>query len=43
MDTHLSAGMHVLYKNGDLWQEGVVDSISAEGVIMVRLVSQTCF
>ena len=41
MDTHMSAGTHVVYKSGDHWQEGVVDSNSAEGVIMVRLVNQT--
>ena len=41
MDAHMSAGTHVVYKSGDHWQEGVVDSNSAEGVIMIRLVNQT--
>lgn len=41
MDKCMSAGTHVMYKDGEHWKEGVVDSNSAEGVMRVRSVYQT--
>lgn len=40
-DKSLSAGTHVMYKDGEHWKEGVVHSNSAEGVMRVRSVYQT--
>lgn len=41
MDKCMSAGTHVMYKDGEHWKNGVVDSNSAEGVMRVRSVYQT--
>ena len=38
MDKRISIGAHVMYKDGENWREGVVESKSAIGVIMVRYV-----
>ena len=39
LDKHISAGEHVAYKDGNQWKKGVVESISAVGAMMVRLVT----
>lgn len=41
VDKCMSAGTHVMYKDGEHWKNGVVDSNSAEGVMRVRSVYQT--
>lgn len=36
MDKYMSAGTHVVYRDGEHWKEGVVDSNSAVGAMRVR-------
>ena len=44
MEKRVTAGAQVVYKDGDYWLEGVVESRSAVGVIMARLdTSETCY
>ena len=38
MDTRMSPGTRVAYKDGEVWQEGTVESCAAEGVALVRSV-----
>lgn len=40
MDKRMSPGTRVVYKDGEHWQEGVVESCCAEGVAMVRSVKR---
>lgn len=42
MDKCLSAGTYVMYKDGEHWKEGVVDSNSAVGAMRIRSVNQIC-